>query len=102
MIGRPSKSTIFPYTTLFRSELPVRTSEAMPSARAQWITATTLSLIQEQILPSRSLQYQKLPMQRQKTTALSTLHSPLFLLLLLEQCLQTVMLSASQELLQEL
>src|SRR2546425_9707403 len=33
MIRRPPRSTLFPYTTLFRSELPVREAHALHAAQ---------------------------------------------------------------------
>src|SRR5205823_8100677 len=39
MIRRPPRSTLFPYTTLFRSRVAARRSCSRPRARASWIRA---------------------------------------------------------------
>src|SRR3712207_7733382 len=58
MIRRPPRSTLFPYTTLFRSRgcrhSPWRSAGAPSPARPSWSSASLLSLVRPRRLHSRS------------------------------------------------
>src|SRR2546427_8332234 len=61
MIRRPPRSTLFPYTTLFRSESGIHRSQPLPDSR---IEACEVRLVQ---LPKRALD--------RKSTRLNSSHS---------------------------
>src|SRR2546430_9991319 len=54
MIRRPPRSTLFPYTTLFRSALGLGSGEMMPTSSSSWVAPVDIILIRSRgvILPS--------------------------------------------------
>src|SRR3712207_7327347 len=81
MIRRPPRSTLFPYTTLFRSSMVSSTSfprpeepESTPASEAGSGAATPAESVEESLLPSPELQAASEATDR-KSTRLNSSHA---------------------------
>src|SRR5438876_9134672 len=71
MIRRPPRSTLFPYTTLFRSPFAIRTAACLTAATIRWCVPQRQRLPARAFLISRSLGFGE---RDRKSTRLNSSH----------------------------
>src|SRR2546422_2574950 len=74
MIRRPPRSTLFPYTTLFRSHVNVLGDFLFPCVEIDQLVRHLLGIEIERPDPSGALHCDQLPQQDRKSTRLNSSH----------------------------